>query len=87
MSGIKLFENEKGYAIDETDEKRIKVYEYTVGDYDGIKDSAIAETWINYETGLYQSWTPIRYEACYIDLYREKDVAIMEAKRLLKIKE
>jgi hypothetical protein len=36
MSGTKLFENEKGYAIDETDEKRIKVYEYTVGDYECI---------------------------------------------------
>lgn len=87
MSDIKLFENENGYAVDDTDENRIKIYEQTIGDYDGIKDSAIVETWINYENGLYQSWSATGYHVCYLDLYREKDVAIMEAKRLLKIKE
>lgn len=87
MADDKLFENENGYAIDKISENRIEVYEYTLGDYERIKDSAVAETWINYETGLYQSWSSTGYFANYIDLYKVKDVAIMEAKRLLKIKE
>lgn len=85
MTEIKLFENENGYAIEEKEESRIKIFEYGVQSFDGIIDKTVFETWITYSNGLFQSWDVTGYFAQYMDMYKSRDAAIREAKLVLGI--
>lgn len=77
---VKLFENKNGYITEDIENDRIKVYLYSVCNYDGIVDKSLNENWYNYKTGLYQSWTSIDYYANYFNKYKDRATAIEAAK-------
>lgn len=85
MEGNTLFKNENGYAVEIPKDCQIKIYEYGVQSFDGIIDKTVWETWVNYKTGLYQSWSATGYFAKYMDIYKSREAALREAKLTLGI--
>lgn len=84
MEEIRLFENENGYITEDIENNRIKVYIYSVCNYDGIIGKSLNENWYNYKSGLYQSWSTTGYYANYFNKYADRNTVIESAKNDIK---
>ncbi len=85
-NGEKLrFQTKNGYICENAKENCFRVARYTTCFEDGFVGSAIAETVINYKTGLYTYSSPHDYYANYFDAYKGKRNAMRIAKRDLGV--
>lgn len=74
-----LFESSKGKVVEDIENSTITVHRKGLRDFDGITDSYVYTTTINYETGLYTSESCTGYFAKYYDMYKNRDEAIEAA--------
>ena len=73
----------KGYIVEKAKEHCFRVARYSKVFEDGFVGDAIAETKVNYKTGLYQYSDSCGYSARYFDEYKGKRNAMKVAKRAL----
>lgn len=76
-----LFESSKGKVVEDVENSKITAYRKSTRDFDGITDSYVYETTINYRTGLYTSESCTGYYANYFDKYKDREKAIEAAIR------
>ena len=76
-----LFESIKGKVVEDVENSKIIAYRKSIRDFDGITDSYVYETTINYRTGLYTSESCTGYYADYFDKYKNREKAIEAAIR------
>ena len=79
-----LFESSKGKVVEDVENSKITAYRKSTRDFDGIKDSYVYETTINYRTGLYTSESCTGYYSNYFDKYKNREKAIETAIREAK---
>lgn len=82
-----ILENQNGYVTEDKRVGVIKIYTYSVADYDGIKDKCTYESWYNYITGLWQSWNATGYQAGYADVYKDREYVLKRARKAIEYKE
>lgn len=76
-----LFESNKGKVMEDVENSTITIRRKGLRDFDGITDSYIYETTINYRTGLYTSESCTGYYSNYFDKYKNREKAIEAAIR------
>ncbi len=79
----KIYETSKGYVVEDTEQCVLTVFEHTVRNFDGILGDDLNETRYNYKTGLYQSWSTTGYFARYFDKYKDREVALECAMKVI----